>query len=93
MKLKFTKMHGLGNDFVVFDATRAPLELSAAQLRQIADRRFGVGCDQILQVEKPRDADTERLQSASECVGRRRVENRPEQPPRAFDGFEQYRRT
>lgn len=59
MKLAFTKMHGLGNDFVVFDATRAPLELSAAQLRSIADRRFGVGCDQILQVEKPRDADTD----------------------------------
>ena len=59
MKLKFAKKHGLGNDFVVFDATRAPLELSAAQLRQIADRRFGVGCDQILQVERPRDADTD----------------------------------
>jgi diaminopimelate epimerase len=59
MKLKFTKMHGLGNDFVVFDATRAPLELGAAQLRRIADRRFGVGCDQILLVEQPRTADTD----------------------------------
>jgi diaminopimelate epimerase len=59
MKLKFTKMHGLGNDFVVFDATRAPLDLKAAQLRRIADRRFGIGCDQILQVEKPRDAGTD----------------------------------
>ncbi|NBR27422.1 MAG: diaminopimelate epimerase [Betaproteobacteria bacterium] len=59
MKLKFTKMHGLGNDFVVFDATRTPLALSTAQLRRIADRRFGVGCDQILQVEKPRDAGTD----------------------------------
>jgi len=59
MKLKFTKMHGLGNDFVVFDATRAPLDLNAAQLRRIADRRFGIGCDQILQVEKPRDAGTD----------------------------------
>ena len=56
MKLKFTKMHGLGNDFVVFDATRAPLALSPDQLRRIADRRFGVGCDQILQVEKSRAA-------------------------------------
>jgi diaminopimelate epimerase len=59
MRLKFTKMHGLGNDFVVFDATRAPLELTREQLRRIADRHFGVGCDQILQVEKPRAADTD----------------------------------
>ena len=42
MKLAFTKMHGLGNDFVVIDATRAPLALSVAQLRHIADRRFGM---------------------------------------------------
>ena len=54
MKIKFTKMHGLGNDFVVLDATRAPLELSRDELRAIADRHFGVGCDQILQVEQPR---------------------------------------
>ena len=59
MKLKFTKMHGLGNDFVVLDATRVPLALSAEQLRRIADRRFGVGCDQILQVERPRAAGTD----------------------------------
>ena len=59
MKLKFTKMHGLGNDFVVLDATRAPIELSAAQLRRIADRHRGVGCDQILQVEPPRRPDTD----------------------------------
>ncbi len=59
MRLKFTKMHGLGNDFVVFDATRYPLELDPGQLRHIADRHFGVGCDQILVVEKPRDAGTD----------------------------------
>ena len=59
MKLKFTKMHGLGNDFVVLDATRAPIELSRIQLRHIADRHFGIGCDQILQVEKPRQPDTD----------------------------------
>ena len=59
MKLKFTKMHGLGNDFVVLDATRHPIELSREQLRQIADRHFGIGCDQILQVEKPRRPDTD----------------------------------
>ena len=53
MKLKFTKMHGAGNDFVVLDATRAPLELSAAQWRALADRRFGIGADQILVVGAP----------------------------------------
>ena len=59
MRLKFTKMHGLGNDFVVLDATRAPLALSRDELRRIADRHFGVGCDQILQVEPPRAPGTD----------------------------------
>jgi diaminopimelate epimerase len=49
--LRFAKMQGAGNDFVVLDATRTPLALSAAQLRRLADRHFGVGCDQILVVE------------------------------------------
>lgn len=48
---RFTKMQGAGNDFVVLDATRAPLVLSTAQLRHLGDRRFGVGADQILLVE------------------------------------------
>ncbi len=51
MKLRFTKMHGAGNDFVVLDATAGPLALSEAQYRYLADRRFGVGADQILIVE------------------------------------------
>ena len=51
MRLRFTKMQGSGNDFVVLDATRAPLDLDGAQLRRIGDRRFGVGADQILVVE------------------------------------------
>ena len=59
MKLKFTKMHGLGNDFVVLDATATPLELAPEQLRFIADRHFGVGCDQILQIERPRERGTD----------------------------------
>ena len=59
MRLKFTKMQGLGNDFVVLDATRAPLSLERDQLRRLADRHFGVGCDQILQVEPPRSPDTD----------------------------------
>jgi len=59
MRLKFTKMHGLGNDFVVLDATHAPLALERDQLRLLADRHFGIGCDQILQVEPPRSPDTD----------------------------------
>jgi len=54
MKLRFTKMHGAGNDFIVLDATRAPLRLGRAQLRALADRHFGIGADQILVIEPPR---------------------------------------
>jgi diaminopimelate epimerase len=53
MKIRFSKMHGLGNDFVVIDAINQPLELSAEQARRLADRHFGVGCDQILVVQRP----------------------------------------
>jgi diaminopimelate epimerase len=53
MRLRFTKMQGAGNDFVVLDATQAPLSLSADQLRRLGDRRFGIGADQILVVERP----------------------------------------
>jgi len=52
-------MHGLGNDFVVVDGTTRPLSLSPDQLRRIADRHFGVGCDQVLQIEPPREPDTD----------------------------------
>lgn len=51
MKLKFSKMHGLGNDFVVLDGIRQAVSLTPEQLRYLADRNFGVGCDQILLVE------------------------------------------
>ncbi len=51
MKLAFTKMHGLGNDFVVLDFTQQRIDLSAEQAAHIADRHFGIGCDQILIVE------------------------------------------
>lgn len=51
MKLKFSKMHGLGNDFVVLDGVRQRVALTPEQLRALADRHFGVGCDQILLVE------------------------------------------
>ena len=53
MKLKFTKMHGAGNDFIVVDAIHQDVELSAEQWRKLADRRFGIGADQILVVERP----------------------------------------
>ena len=53
MKIKFTKMHGAGNDFVVINATQQALSLTPAQWQFIADRRFGIGADQMLVVEKP----------------------------------------
>ncbi len=52
-RLKFTKMEGLGNDFVVLDGIGQRVDLSPGELRRLADRRFGVGCDQILVVESP----------------------------------------
>ena len=51
MHYKFTKMHGLGNDFIVFDAINQSVNLSREQIRFIADRHFGIGCDQVLLVE------------------------------------------
>jgi diaminopimelate epimerase len=56
MKLSFTKMQGAGNDFVVLDATKTAFNLNKEQLKKIADRHLGVGCDQILVVEQPRNA-------------------------------------
>ncbi|MDP3873806.1 MAG: diaminopimelate epimerase [Methyloversatilis sp.] len=52
MKLRFSKMHGLGNDFVVIDAIRQQVDLTPARVRFLADRHFGVGCDQLLLVER-----------------------------------------
>jgi diaminopimelate epimerase len=54
VKLKFTKMHGVGNDFVVLDGISQRIDLAQIELRRIADRHFGVGCDQILVVERAR---------------------------------------
>jgi diaminopimelate epimerase len=56
MRMRFTKMQGAGNDFVVFDATRQPFALTPEQMRRLGDRRFGVGCDQILVIEPSLDA-------------------------------------
>lgn len=59
MLLHFTKMHGTGNDFVVINAIEEKIELGEQRLRYLADRHFGVGCDQVLLVEKPRDQNTD----------------------------------
>lgn len=59
MKLKFTKMHGAGNDFVVIDAIHQHIDFTPAQWRQLADRRFGVGADQMLVVEKSQADDVD----------------------------------
>lgn len=59
MLLKFTKMHGAGNDFVVLDGVRQHIELDPEQLRLLADRHFGVGCDQILLVEKAQSKEAD----------------------------------
>jgi diaminopimelate epimerase len=53
MKIKFTKMQGLGNDFIVLNAISQAVDLTARQICLLADRHFGIGCDQILLVEKP----------------------------------------
>jgi len=59
VKIRFTKMHGLGNDFVVIDAIAQRITLCADQVRRLADRRFGVGCDQVLLVEVPHNPDVD----------------------------------
>lgn len=59
MNVKFTKMHGAGNDFIVIDATRTPADFTPQQWARLADRRFGIGADQILVVEQPTVADAD----------------------------------
>lgn len=59
MLMNFTKMHGLGNDFVVIDAINQSISLSAEQIRKLADRNFGIGFDQLLMVDKPMTANAD----------------------------------
>jgi diaminopimelate epimerase len=59
MKLGFSKMHGLGNDFVVVNALDDPVELEWEQIRRLADRRLGVGCDQLLVVKRSNGSDAD----------------------------------
>ena len=57
MGLRFSKMHGLGNDFVVVDCREQPLSIDTAAIRRLGDRHFGVGFDQLLTIEPARSAD------------------------------------
>lgn len=59
MRLRFSKMHGLGNDFIVIDGVSQKVRLGADKIRQLADRNFGIGCDQILLVEAPENPDVD----------------------------------
>ncbi|WP_417068847.1 diaminopimelate epimerase [Niveibacterium terrae] len=83
MKIRFTKMQGLGNDFVVIDAIRQAFEITPERARIIADRRFGIGCDQILIVQPSRlpdvdfryrifniDGEVEQCGNGSRCFAR-----------------------
>ncbi len=57
MQLPFTKMHGAGNDFVVLDARAEPIRLAPGQAAALADRRTGIGCDQLIVLEQAPGAD------------------------------------
>ena len=54
---RFSKMHGLGNDFVVIDARTGPVAMTEARVRAIADRHAGIGCDQLIMIGDAPDAD------------------------------------
>jgi diaminopimelate epimerase len=59
MWLKFNKMHGLGNDFIVIDSVTSKINLSPAQIRKLADRHFGIGFDQLLIIDAPSSPDVD----------------------------------
>lgn len=69
MRLRFSKMHGLGNDFVVIDGVSQSVRLTPDRIRYIADRKFGVGCDQILLVESPARPDVDFRYRIFNCDG------------------------
>ena len=81
--IDFVKMHGLGNDFVIIDARMTPLELTAEETRLIADRRFGVGCDQLIvlapsdradafmRIYNPDSSEVAACGNATRCIGQR----------------------
>ncbi len=69
MRLRFTKMHGIGNDFVMIDAVTQKINITADKARKIADRHFGIGCDQVLVVESPRTEHTDFRYRIFNCDG------------------------
>ncbi len=89
MKVAFTKMQGLGNDFMVIDAREQPLALDAGLIQKLADRRVGVGFDQLLVIDRPKDGvnaarfriynadggEVEQCGNGARCVSRFLVEN------------------
>jgi diaminopimelate epimerase len=87
--IPFQKMHGLGNDFVIFDARRTPIALDEASARAVADRRLGIGCDQVIVLERARDRgdalmrifnadgnEVEACGNAARCVARLLMQER-----------------
>lgn len=84
MQTRFTKMHGLGNDFVVLDAVRQSIKLTTEIIKRIADRNLGIGCDQVLVIEPPLDknidfnyrifncdgSEVEQCGNGARCIGR-----------------------
>lgn len=69
MRLRFSKMHGLGNDFVVIDGVSQKVRLTTEKIRQLSDRHFGIGCDQILLVEAPEKPDVDFRYRIFNCDG------------------------
>lgn len=69
MRLRFSKMHGLGNDFVVIDGVSQKVRLTTEKIRQLSDRHFGIGCDQILLVEAPENPDVDFRYRIFNCDG------------------------
>lgn len=69
MLMKFTKMHGLGNDFVVIDAVTQNVRITASMVRRLADRKTGIGCDQVLIIEPPSAVDVDFNYRIFNCDG------------------------
>ena len=69
MLIKFTKMHGLGNDFVVIDAVRQHINLTTDAIKKLADRNLGIGCDQVLLIEPPSDKNIDFNYRIFNCDG------------------------
>lgn len=69
MRLRFSKMHGLGNDFIVIDGISQSVRLTPEKIRQLSDRHFGIGCDQLLLVEHPENPDMDFRYRIFNCDG------------------------